>query len=147
MTRLDKCKLLKEKGYTYNSDTGEIFNRFNRKITKKTIKGYISINGNKNFNGELYGHHFAWYMIYDNVEFDLLDHINQDRSDNRICNLRISNHQQNRFNSNTKGYTWNKNGWESYIKFNGKQTYLGRYKTEEEARQAYLLAKEKYHII
>jgi hypothetical protein len=51
------------------------------------------------------------------------------------------------FNTNAKGYTKRKNKWIAQIKLDYKNIYLGSYNTEEEARQAYLLAKEKYHII
>ena len=33
------------------------------------------------------------------------------------------------------------------IRINGKQTHLGLFDTESDARQAYLNAKEKYHAI
>ena len=48
-----------------------------------------------------------------------------------------------------KGYYWDKatNKWLAQIAFNKKDMNLGRYTTEQEARQAYLNAKEKYHII
>jgi hypothetical protein len=147
MTRLEKCQLLKEKGYTYNPDTGKIFGVKGKEITKKTITGYIAINGNNNFKGEVYGHHFGWYMTYGNVDFDILDHININPSDNRICNLRIVTHQENRFNTNAKGYRYNNGGWIASIGVNGVDLYLGRHKTEEEARNAYLEAKKIYHII
>lgn len=77
-----------------------------------------------------------------------IDHINGNRSDNRLENLRIVNNQQNQFNrKNTKGYTKNGNKFISKIKINRKEIYLGTYITEEEAKQAYLEAKEKYHNI
>ena len=56
--------------------------------------------------------------------------------------------QQNQFNrSNTKGYYWCKKSrkWKAQIKANGKQKYLGLFKKEEDARAAYLAAKEIYH--
>jgi len=143
MTRLEKCELLKFKGYTYNSETGQIFGVYGKEITSKHIRGYILLENN------LFGHHFAFYMVYGNVDFEMLDHINQIKSDNRIENLRISNSQKNAYNTNSKGYYFDKstNKWRSTIQFNCKKIHLGRFNTEEEARQSYLIAKEKYHII
>jgi hypothetical protein len=48
-----------------------------------------------------------------------------------------------------KGYTFNKskNTWRVRIQINNKCIYIGSFKTEDEARNAYLKAKEKYHII
>jgi hypothetical protein len=102
----------------------------------------------------LFGHHFAYFMVYGNVDFYMLDHKQnengiQNKSDNRICNLRIVSNQQNCFNRNPKGYYFAKhaNKWEAQIHLNYKKIYLGLFNTEEEARDAYLQAKEKYHII
>jgi hypothetical protein len=150
MTRLEKCEILKSKGYTYDPDTGKIYNRFGKEITRKNTNGYISIEGNKMFNGLLYAHHYAYFMTYGNVDFEILDHINTDRTDNRISNLRIVNKQQNHFNrSNVKGFNFVKrtNKWKSTIKLNGKSIHLGYFNTEEEAKNAYIEAKKKYHII
>jgi hypothetical protein len=147
MTRLEKCELLKSKGYTYDPITGKIFGIRGKEIKRKCFYGYINLNDG--VIGSLKGHHFAWYMTYNNVEFIELDHINQNKTDNRICNLRISNRSQQNQNTNAKGYTFYKpNGkWQAQIYHNAKQIYLGRFNTEDEARQAYLIAKEKYHII
>ncbi len=148
MTRLEKCEFLKSKGYTYDSETGKIFGVIGKEIKGKT-QGYIIINGNNNFKGKVLGHHFAWYMIYGHVYFDRLDHFNRIKTDNRISNLRILTNQQNQFNTNAKGYCWHKQNqkWQSQIMVNGKLIYLGSFNTEEEARQSYLKAKEKLHII
>ena len=53
------------------------------------------------------------------------------------------------WNRNHKGYSWDKGAgkWIAKICVNGKQIHLGYYYTEEEARAAYLAAKEKYHVI
>jgi hypothetical protein len=143
MTRLEKCELLKSKGYTYDPETGKIYGIRGKEIIRKCNKGYILL------SNHLKGHHFAWYITYGNVNFDILDHINRDKSDNRICNLRILTNQQNLFNTNKKGYSWHNvaNKWISQIGINNKSIYLGLFNTEEEARNAYLQAKEKYHII
>lgn len=69
----------------------------------------------------------------------VVDHINGDGLDNRRCNLRVCTQQQNSFNSNNKGYYFNKHRgrWVSQITFNGIQINIGAFKTEEEAIRAY----------
>ena len=149
MDRLEKCEFVKMLGYTYNPDTGKIYGVKGKEII--STNRYIMITGNKKFKGHLLGHHFAWYMTYGNVDFEMLDHINGIKIDNRICNLRISNKYENQWNrfDEIKGYTWSKKHkkWKSTIRYKGKSIFLDLYETEEEARQSYLLAKEKYHII
>ena len=150
MTRLEKCELLKELGYTYNPDTGEVIGLRGNVIKRKTNAGYVSIGGGYYFKGSLSAHHYAWYMTYGNVDFEMIDHINGNPSDNRISNLRVVTPQENNFNfQKAKGYSWDKsrNKWIATIQLEKKHIYLGRYNTEEEARNAYLQAKLKYHII
>ena len=143
MTRLEKCELLKSKGYTYNPETGKIYGMFGKEIKRLSDDGYINLDNN------LRGHHFAWYWVYGNVDFEQLDHINRIKNDNRISNLRDVTHAENQLNRFGKGYGWfkNKNKWRSYIQTNKLYKHLGYFNTEEEARQAYLQAKEKYHLI
>lgn len=79
-----------------------------------------------------------------------IDHINGIRDDNRLENLRVVNIKQNNLNRHTdNGYTFNKryNKYQSRIHKDRKVISLGYYDTKEEARQAYLDAKEVYHII
>jgi len=146
MTRLEKCELLKSKGYTYNAETGKVYGERRFEIKRKNKDGYILI-GSNHIEGQLFAHHYAYFVTYGNLDFELLDHINRDKTDNRISNLRNVSNQENMFNTNAKGYTKRKNKWIAQIKLDYKNIYLGSYNTEEEARQAYLLAKEKYHII
>ena len=90
-----------------------------------------------------------------NPDFDLnnvklvIDHINRNSTDNRLCNLRVLTIQQNLFNTNAKGYSFHKYSkkWQAEIRVNYKAICLGYFNTEDEAQQAYLEAKEKYHII
>jgi len=80
---------------------------------------------------------------------DCIDHISGNKLDNRVANLRITTHQGNQHNqTRTKGYSWNKKNkkWHAQICLNYKIIHLGYYDTEEDARQAYLTAKLKYHI-
>lgn len=149
MTREEKCQVAKTRGYSYNAETGLILNKHG-KLIQKTTKGYtviqMTISDKKYY---LYGHHFAWWSVY-NKCVEELDHINGMRNDNRIENLRSVTRQQNQWNQiNAKGFCWNKskNKYSAQIKYNDKRKFLGYYNTEEEARNAYLNAKQIYHVI
>jgi hypothetical protein len=148
MTREKKCELAIERRFTYDSKTGLIYNRFGKISNSIDNYGYIQITIKVNKKTYIIkGHQFAWY--YTNKEcVERLDHINGIRNDNRISNLRSVTIQQNNWNRlNIKGYYWNKNAkkWLSKIALNNKIIYLGLYNIEQEARNAYLQAKEKYH--
>lgn len=75
----------------------------------------------------------------------MIDHINGNPFDNRLCNLRECTLHQNLMNSaprfkkttRFKGIVKRKNKWRAYITFNGKETHLGYFKSEEEAARAY----------
>lgn len=80
----------------------------------------------------------------------LIDHINNNKSDDRIENLRLVSIAENRWNSlNIKGYTYVKDRkkYKATIMANGKRKLLGYFDTENEARLAYTIAKLKYHSI
>jgi hypothetical protein len=76
---------------------------------------------------------------------EIIDHINNNRLDNRLENLRIVSPSVNSHNSlkaknstsKFKGVCKYENNWISSIKLNGVSYYLGRYKTEELAALAY----------
>ena len=148
MTRLEKCELLKSKGYTYNPETGQIFGIRGKEIGYKNHDGYIALSSNY-FNSQLLAHHFAWYMCGRDMDFIELDHENRIRHDNCIDNLRISNRSQQTQNTNAKGCYWRPKlqKWQSQIQVNKKQIHLGLFNTEVEAKEAYINAKKKYHNI
>ena len=97
----------------------------------------------------LYKAHNPDWDITDNSMNNFIDHINTNSLDNRIENLRVVTHQQNQFNRNAKGYSWNKQNkkWQTQIAFNGKIKYIGLFDKKEDAHIAYLKAKEFYHKI
>ena len=147
MTREQKCELAIEKGFSYNQESGNIYGVRGNIIKRKNKAGYIVLYmyNEKNYYS-LYGHQFAWY--WNNKKcVDSLDHINGIKDDNRLCNLREVTHQENMWNiTKAKGYYWNKleNKWKSQIKIDNKVIGLGTFNNEEEAKKAYLDAKEKY---
>ena len=149
MTRLEKCKLAVEKGIKYDPDTGKIYGVRGAETTRKETNGYILIQldlNKKTYN--LLGHHYAYFMTYGNVDFEMLDHINRNKNDNRISNLRIVTKSQNQQNRDDKGYCWvkSRNKWYARIMVNGKRKHLGYYEKEKDAQQAYINAKQIYHI-
>jgi len=109
--------------------------------------GYIDVK----FDGSSYKAHrlvYIWYNgdIPDGIE---IDHINRQRADNRIENLRLVTKQENSYNRESKGYYWHKKDkrFIAQIQVEGTWLYLGSYIIEEEAKNAYKEAKIKYHII
>ena len=100
-----------------------------------------------------YAHNQDW-NIHDSSKSNQIDH-KKDKDDlpknqyNNIENLRVVTSQENHFNTKAKGYYWHKQRqkWQAQIQVNGKHKYLGCFDLEEDARQAYLTAKEKLHII
>jgi len=87
--------------------------------------------------------------IFDTSKDNYIDHMNHDKTDNTDANLRIVTHQQNKFNTNAKGYGWHKatKKWRAQIVLNYKNIYLGVFEKEEDAAAAYLEAKERLHIM
>jgi hypothetical protein len=100
-------------------------------------------------------HRLAWLHAYGEWPPDGMDidHVNGDRSDNRLRNLRVATRTQNNANarrrvddaSGFKGvYLCRASGkWIASIRKAGKLTYLGRYQTPEEAHAAYLGAASR----
>jgi hypothetical protein len=85
----------------------------------------------------------------------VVDHINNDRLDNRLENLRIVTYSMNNRNAKRKregsssqhpGVSWDsrKNQWQVGISINGKRQHLGLFDNEEEAAQRY---REEYQML
>jgi hypothetical protein len=85
---------------------------------------------------------------------DIIDHINGDRYDNRIENLREANTYQNRQNSRiyststsgVKNVCWAENcqKWRVTFSINGKRKTFGYYADLEEAKQVATSMRDKY---
>lgn len=81
-----------------------------------------------------------------------IDHINGDRSDNRIENLRAATSCQNAANrmadarntTGVPGVRLHKDGrYEARVQFNGKRHQIGSFQTIEEARSAIIAASQR----
>jgi hypothetical protein len=96
-------------------------------------------------------HRFVYELAYGPIPEGLqIDHIDGNRTNNFLSNLRVVTNQQNHFNeTKAKGYSWHKQNkkWTAYINLNDKKMHLGCYDSEAEARTAYLDAKKIYHQI
>lgn len=151
MTRLEKIKLAIEKGYTYNPETGVVKGPI-KEINYKQY-GYNTISfRHEGKSYKLTCHQFAWYYVYGEI-VEQLDHINRDKGDNRISNLRPTNHFENALNTDKqdicKGFYFDKrtSRYNAKIRYKMKSIHLGCFTTEEEAHQAYLDGKKIYHVI
>jgi hypothetical protein len=146
----------------YNPDSGEIRWKKNHipalvgKVagSKRPYKDgsfYHVINFQSKF---ILAHRVAWFLHYGYWPQEFIDHINGNKLDNRICNLRVVSKIQNAHNvgirkHNTSGYTGvyfrkDRNSWRAKIGIDGKRISLGYYKTAEEAGRAYEEATKKY---
>jgi hypothetical protein len=116
-------------------------------------KGYLRFKiGNKKYylHRVVYKMYHPEWDIEDISKDNQIDHKNHNREDNRIVNLRNVTDQENHFNrKDVKGYCWDKRDkkWVAKIRLNKKTISLGYYEKEEDARNAYLAAKEIHHKI
>lgn len=145
----------------YNPETGEVSWRVKRGkcsvgkiITCKNGAGYIVARVDDIL---LRAHRIGWAIFYGEWPNGEIDHINGNRSDNRIENLRIANRFENMKNtkkpttnkSGFKGVSWHSDGkcWQAHIRADNKNYYLGHYDTAEKAHEAYVKAADKLHGI
>ena len=97
---------------------------------------------------QYYVHRIVWALTHGKDPGMLqIDHRDGDHTNNSPENLRLATHGQNVQNRPARGYWWSPNNRRFYAKItaNGKTTYLGCFKTEHEARFAYLAAIRQYH--
>lgn len=134
----------------YEPETG-LFTRKSdgQKLGTDHIKGYIRI---KIGSMDVLAHRLAWFIATGKEPEATIDHINRDKQDNRLCNLRQATHSQNQCNrgpqkncaSGVSGVAMNrqKTGWQAYIKLNGKRVHLGTFKQVDDAIRARMAAQK-----
>jgi hypothetical protein len=136
--------------FSYDSETGELKWRVNRSnvtagtpIAGVTANGYLSVSvGGKTHQA----HRLIWLMYHGFLPANSrIDHINGNRKDNRISNLRLATDAQNASNAklsvkNTtgfKGVSRTAYGFGAHVNKDGRKTFLGVFKTPEDAARAY----------
>lgn len=133
------------------------------KVSRGTVKAG-SVAGSPNGKGYLQvalhgkdylAHRLAWLLHTGSWPSQHLDHINGQKTDNRMDNLRECSNAQNQQNrgkpsnntSGVQGVCWHKRDkkWQAQIAVDGKRINLGYFETIEEAVAARAEAKAHYH--
>lgn len=133
----------------YDGDSGKLYWRVPTGIRVKvgdeagylTKKGYRRLQiGDKSYAS----HRIVWLMEYGEYPRAQIDHINEDKSDNRLCNLREATNAENvvprrRVRAdNTSGhsgvtYVARDKRWVAQINIGGVQRVVGRFPDRESA--------------
>ena len=144
----------------YDAETGKIFWKLNKGGNGKAgneagwmNKFYHRITINRK---TYHAHRIAWLLTYGSWPVDQIDHINGNKKDNRLANLRnVSNRENSRnkkiYKNNTSGtlgvsFDKSKQGYVASIMIKGKHKNLGVFKNKEEAIAARAAANIKYNF-
>jgi len=96
----------------------------------------------------VYAHRLAWFYVHGTWPVKEIDHINQDKKDNRISNLRDVTRSVNQLNRpvwgkvKLRGVRLSREGnrYTAQIMHKGKCLHLGSYKSPYHAHSAYRIA-------
>ena len=138
--------LIYKNGLLYWKDTGFF-------VEPIRDRGYLKFK----YRGKYYSYHrVIWEMHHGKIpEWAYIDHINHNREDNRIENLRLALPGENAWNtrktkkktsSKYKGVYQTKAGnWVASIVYDGEKIFIGTFKNEDDAGEAYnIVAEELY---
>jgi hypothetical protein len=132
--------------YYYNHLTGDLWKKYKSfsRVCGHLHSGYLYI---KICDKQYYIHRICWMLYYGSFPNNEIDHIDRNRLNNKLENLREATKQQNmmnksKYNNNSSGFKGvyfrkDLKKWAAYIQFNKKRTCLGHYLTKEEASAAY----------
>ena len=142
---------------SYDPTTG-LFTRFaaNNNGNVKYTAGWIAKNGYgeiRLFSKRYLLHRLAWFYVHGQMPVDEIDHINGNRADNRIVNLRLATHKQNCENvplsphnkSGYRGVSWHTKAkkWVVQVGHAKKVHHIGYFDVLEEAAIAAINARNE----
>ncbi|MFA5898014.1 MAG: HNH endonuclease [Hyphomicrobium sp.] len=95
----------------------------------------------------------AWIYVHGTPPQGEVDHANRDKSDDRMCNLRVATRSENCRNmksANASGFRGvclvaGQARWRAKIRVNGSMKHLGCFDSPEKASEAYRSAAAIYH--
>ena len=157
MTKLRTLPSQKKLQELFDYRDGELY--WKERISRYSIDlskpaGFIGYGGYRSIRieGKDYrAHRLVWKYHYGKDPKEFIDHIDGNRSNNNMENLREATRQQNNFNKAThknnelgiKGVRKDRNKYRALIMINGKSKNLGVFNTIEEARLAREEAENK----
>lgn len=140
------------KGMYQASNIGNIRSLKNKMVLKQNVSGrYYMVSLYKYGVRKTFSVHrlmsYAFFKYNINDKSIVVDHINNNPIDNRLCNLQIINNRQNASkdkwrkgkSSKHTGVCWDKSNkkWQADIRFNSKRYRLGRFDDELDASRSY----------
>jgi len=141
--------------FNYDPETGDISNKITGHTYRsfRTYRNYVFVTIKRQ---KYSAHRVIWKMIYGEIPKGMsIDHIDLNKSNNRLSNLRVANRSQQGYNrapqANTvtgyKGVCFDKSTgkYSARIRVETKRLTLGLFENVEDARQAYIEASKKYH--
>jgi len=144
--------------FTYDRETGKLYWKSARQgVTVGKEAGALDKEGYSilRINYKRYRTHRVVFLMHKGYLPVVLDHIDGDRANNRLDNLRPASLSQNQYNrklnknnkSGFKGVTYNSRSKMFYasIKHQTQRIFLGSYNTPEEADAVVRAAREELH--
>lgn len=139
--------------YIYNPESGLFSWRKLQRSRKAGALGWLRPNGYRVMDvhrRKYLVHRLAWLYVHGDWPDGEIDHVNRDKDDNRIANLRVAT---KRLNGGNRGPNSNnrfgfkgvvaepRSGrWVAHIKRDGASRYLGTFDSPDEAHAAYMNA-------